>query len=318
MSKATKVSASKLALGDEQRLTAGYAHHHAPTWSHDGHLLAMAVGNARDASWVLVDRRGRVARSLEGPAAGMASFAPDGSFAFERRFGTVSEIWLTPGGDAPPVRLLGGDGRLYRDPCFSPDGKTLACAASRDPEGKTHLMLLRLDDGRMSELTHDAERADGRPAFTPGGEELVFEGTVGDDHAIYGLHLLSHALRRLTPAGERARRPAVIDGARIVYERQAERGPSSLVLLDRERERALPLFLDGAEDDGASRGEPTCFVSASGKVRIAYAVQPAPNVTARGEPPRFDVFVARLRGVQVAVARPEEEPAPAQAEAAQR
>jgi Tol biopolymer transport system component len=318
MSKATKVSASKLALGDERRLTAGYAHHHAPSWSHDGHLLAVAVGNAHDASWVLVDRRGRVARSLEGPAAGKASFAPDGTFAFERRFGAVSEIWLTPGGDAPPVRLLGGDGRLYRDPCFSPDGKTLACAVSRDPDGKTHLMLLRLDDGRLSELTHDRERADGHPAFTPGGEELVFEGKLGNDHAIYALHLISHALRRLTPAGERARRPAVIDGARIVYELEGERGPRGLVLLDRERERALPLFLDGAEDDGASRGEPACFVSASGKVRVAYAVQPAPNGAARGEPPRFDVFVARLRGVQVAVARAQEEAEPPPAEAAQR
>jgi Tol biopolymer transport system component len=310
MSKATKVSASKLALTDEQRLTAGYAHHHAPSWSKDGHLLAMTVGNVRDASWVLVDRRGRVARSLDGPAAGTASFAPDGAFAFERRFGTVSEIWLTPGGDAPPVRLLGGDGRLYREPCFSPDGKTLACAVSREPEGKTRLMLLRLDDGRTSELTNDPERADGRAAFTPGGDELVFEGIIGADHAIYALHLLSGALRRLTQADERARRPSCIDGARIVYERQPERGASSLVLLDRERDRVLPLFLDGGADDGASRREPSCFVSASGKVRIAYAVQPAPNGAARGEPPRFDVFVARMRGVQVVVAHSEEETAP--------
>src|SRR5271163_1594368 len=98
MPRGTKVSASKLALEDEYRLTAGYAHHHAPAWSRDGHLLALAVGGERDASWVIVDRRGRVARSLEGPAAGTASFAPDGAFAFERRFGAVSEIWLSPGG----------------------------------------------------------------------------------------------------------------------------------------------------------------------------------------------------------------------------
>jgi hypothetical protein len=307
MSRPTKTRFGRLALSDELRLTAGYAHHHAPAWSRDGHLLALAVGGERQASWVIVDRRGRVARSLDGPAAGSASFGPDGSVVFERRFGATSEVWLTPGGDAPPVRLLGGDGRLYRDPVFSPDGQSLCCAVADDPDGRSHLVMVRLSDGQRQAITADAVRADLHPAFTPRGDELIFEGVLRDDHAIYALSLTGRTVARLTPEGEHARRPAVIDEYVVVYERQPDRGASTLVLLDRERERAQVIV-----DDGASRREPAVFVGAKGKVRIAFALQPGPDSEARapGEPPRFDIFVAKLKGVTAAVADAEEDADP--------
>jgi len=298
MSRPTKTRFSRLSFADEIRLTAGYAHHHSPAWSRDGRLLAVAVGGERHASWVIVDRRGRVARSLDGPAAGAASFGPDGSLAFERRFGATSEVWLTPGGDAPPVRLLGGDGRLYRDPSFSPDGQSLCCAVADDPDGRTHLVIVRLSDGQRQAITADPVRTDLHPAFTPRGDELVFEGVSRGDHAIYVLSLTARTVERLTPEGERARRPTVIDEHVIVYERQPDRGPSSLVLLDRERARAQVIT-----EDGASRREPCAFVGPKGKVRLAFALQPPPDSEARapGEPPRFDVFVCRLKGVTAAV-----------------
>jgi Tol biopolymer transport system component len=294
MSRSDKTRFGHLTFGEERRLTAGYAHHHAPAWSRDGRLLALAVGGRHHSSWTIVDRRGRVARTLDGPAAGTASFAPDGSLAFERRFGATSEVWLTPGSDAPPVRLLGGDGRLYRDPTFSPDGQSLCCTVADEPAGRTHLVLVRLSDGQRQPLTADAARADTHPAFSPDGEHLFFEGAAGGDHGVYALALAGHALERLTPADERARRPAVIDAGLIVYERAPERGPSSLVLLDRARARAQVIV-----DDGASRAEPAVWVNEAGKVRLAYALQPAPDSDARapGEPPRFDIYAARLKGV---------------------
>ncbi len=287
---------ARLALTDERRLTAGYAHHRSPAFSRDGKLLAVAVGRGDDASWVVVDRRGRVARSLQGPAAGTASFAPDGSLAFERRFGATSEVWLTPGGDAPAVRLLGGDGQAYREPAFSPDGARLACVVADGPDARPRLLIVHLADGRRHEVGADPARADARPGFSPDGAELVFEGTLGDDRAIYALHLGRNELQRLTPPGELATRPTFVDGARVVYERRPAHGPSTLVLLDRERARAQVLV-----EDGASRGEPSCFVGGSGKVRIAYAAQPAPTPQSdRRAPPRFDVFVGKLRGMPAA------------------
>ena len=161
-------------------MTAGRAHHRAPTWSSDGKFLAFSVGGLQDGAWVLTDKRGRVARTLEGPAAGAATFAPDGSLAFQRVFGATSEIWLTPGGDAPPIRLLGGDGCLYRDPVFSPDGRVLVCAVAEDPEGRSHLSLVHLDTGKRVHLPTTPQRSDGKPCFTPSGEELVFEGATAD------------------------------------------------------------------------------------------------------------------------------------------
>src|SRR2546423_317126 len=50
-------------LAEEERLTAGVVHHRSPCWSADGKWLAFIAETA----WVMVDRRGRVARVFEGP-----------------------------------------------------------------------------------------------------------------------------------------------------------------------------------------------------------------------------------------------------------
>src|SRR5438874_713256 len=166
-----------IALKDERRLTAGLVHHRWPAFSRDGQWLAFAASSGHDATWVLTDRRGRVARTLDGPADGGASFGPahDSSpLAFGRRAGATSEIWLMPGGGAPPVRLLGGDGRLYREPAWSPDGASLAFSGSGD--GRASLWSLTLSTGERKTLTADPLRSDGRPAFSPEGDVLYFEG----------------------------------------------------------------------------------------------------------------------------------------------
>ncbi len=300
MAKPDKARFGKLALHDEERLTAGLAHHREPAWSRDGKLIAFSVGDERDASFIVTDRRGRVARSLEGPASGTAAFSPDGAIAFTRRFGASREIWLTPGGDAPAVRLLGGDGRLYFDPAFSPDGATLACAVVDEPQGNSHLLLVELATGHRLALPCAAERADRRPSFSPQGDELVFEGRSDGDRAVYALHLIRNELIRLTPTDECARRPAVIDPLLIVYERipHAHDGagppPAALALLDRKRGRSHLIV-----EDAVHRTQPACFVDDKGKVRLAYVAQVLPKAGA-AHPPRFELYTARLRGVSAA------------------
>ncbi len=63
MGKLAGVRWKSIELKDERRLTAGLVHHRWPAWSPDGRWLAFAVASGVEATWVVTDRRGRVARS---------------------------------------------------------------------------------------------------------------------------------------------------------------------------------------------------------------------------------------------------------------
>jgi Tol biopolymer transport system component len=298
-----------IALAGERRLTAGLVHHRWPAWSPDGNWVAFAVGDGGDAAWVIADRRGRVARTLAGPADGGASFGParDGCpLAFGRSARLGSEIWLTPGGGVPAVRLLGGDGRVYREPAWSPDGALLAFACGEQPGGPTQLMLLEVSTGRRRRLTADPTRSDGRPAFSPDGDVVFFEGDAPGDVGVYALHIARNELARVTAAGTLGRRPAPLSQSLVVVEQLLdEKGPIQLVLVDRESGRARPLGVDG----GPEQREPSAHLNRRGKVRLAYTALSA----AAGELPRFDVCTARLKGltlVDAAVEQPTPEPTP--------
>ncbi len=290
-------------LADERRLTAGLVHHRSPCWSRDGSWLAFAADDA----WVIVDRRGRVARVLEGPADGGASFGPDGSFAFGKRGGGTSEIWMTAGGGAPAVRLLGGDGGLYREPTYSPDGKRLVVAHSADGGGRTRLLQLELSTGARQPLTRELTRIDGRPAFSPDGSTLFFEGAVGGDAGLYALDVERDQLSRATPHGPSYRRPAPLSADLFVAERQEATGPARLVLVDwrQPRERVL---ID-SEDE---QRDPAVCKSDSGKLRLAWSSLPLSD----GKLRRSDVVIARLRGIEALIAPHEAQSQPDAAPAA--
>jgi Tol biopolymer transport system component len=300
MSKRPGLRWKSISLDGERRLTAGLAHYRCPTWSRDGKRLAFAVAD----TWVVVDRRGRIDRMLDGSADGGASFGAagggcDAPLAYGRRIGAASEIWLSPGGGAPSVRLLGGDGRVYREPAFSPDGRRLAYACGDEGAARTQLHLLELSTGERRLVTADPTRSDGYPAFSPDGEQLYFEGAAEDDVAVFALDLARNQLERVTPADVVSRRPAPISSQLVLVER-AQPGDrrQQLVLVDRVdvRERAI------AGTDGGEKREPAVHLGRSGKVRLAYTAL-------SGEPRRFEVCVARLRGVSLGAAL-DDAPAP--------
>ncbi len=203
---------------------------------------------------------------------------------------------MTPGGGAPPVRLLGGDGRLYREPAFSPDGALLVYAAGEDGSGRTHLELLEIATGARRKLTGDPHRSDGRPAFSPDGNEIYFEAelTGEGDTGIFALNLLRDELTRVTATGAISRRPAPLSHSLVVVERHLDgaKGATHLVLVDRHAVRERDLTAEGAE-----HREPAALRGKNGKFRLAYT---ALTAAAEGEPRRFDVCTARLKGLQLA------------------
>lgn len=300
----------QLRLRRLRRITAGLVHHHGPTWSSEARYLASRLGEGADSYWVIVDRKGRIARVLEGPVDGAASFAPDGSLAYSRQVGATSEIWLLPPvgamlGSEKPRRLLGGDGRLYRDPAFSPDGRFL-CYIADDGKAGVGLRLWLLD------LLHDdhkvlvpwvpaalgsatsapeavAPARISHPAWARSGDRLYFEATSGDSSAIYTVTPGAEKVQRLT--GDGYRRPAPLSTGLVLCERAPTNsdggGESQLVLLDHRQPNRPDITLIGA---GAR--EPA-LVWRKKALLLAFTM---PCRTAPDEPSRFDLHVARLCG----------------------
>jgi hypothetical protein len=277
-----------------RRVTGGLADHRRPAWSLDGERLVFAVGGSRDSVWVVTDRRGRVARTLPGPAAGSASFGPDGAIAFGRgstaSLGGCGEIWYSPGGALPAVRLLGGDGGDYHEPSLSPDGTTLAFVR-RDAES-SQLFLLDIKRGGRLALPADPQRRDGYPAFSPDGQELFFEGQIGQstdgEVGVYAWAFAGGEVVRVTPEGTSSRRPAPLSLDLVVVERQLafEGGPRrKLVLVDCAGMRERDLSPDGPVD----HCEPAVARGQGGKVRLAFARKSSDG--------HYEICLARIKSI---------------------
>jgi dipeptidyl aminopeptidase/acylaminoacyl peptidase len=260
-------------LAEEERLTAGVVHHRSPSWSPDGKWLAFAA----DGAWIVTDRRGRVARVFDGPPEGTAGFSPSGAFAFGRR----GEIWMSPGGAAPAVRLLGGDGGRYRDPAFSPDGGLLVVAAAPDGGPRTRLWSLEVATGARQPITTEA-RVESRPAWAPDGSLLFFES----DGAIWALDWATRGLSRATPEGALYRNPAPLSTELVVAERQEADGLARLALVEWRKQRSRPLTQSEEEER-----EPAACRTAKGKVRLAWSV---------GQK-RADIAIARVYNVDAVI-----------------
>jgi hypothetical protein len=336
MKRARESKLRALRLRRVRRLTAGMVHHHAPTWSSDARHIASQLGKGSDSFWVIVDRKGRVARVLEGPVVGTASFAPDGSLAYGRQVGATSEIWQLPSlsastsGYVAPHRLLGGDGRLYRDPAYSPDGRYL-CYIADDGEASAGLRLWLCDLAHdqhkllVSELTLALHRSEGskrsaqelrisHPAWSPTGDRIYFDAALGEKSAIYMVSLSTQQIERLTPAGYR--RPAPLAAQVLLCERSGanaeENAPSKLVLIDHRNwpkngnRPSLPDSPKSAQKsaqpelqplelplDGLPAHEPA--VVWRRKTALVAWTMACP--AARDEPSRFNLHVAQLVGL---------------------
>ena len=306
-----------------RRITGGRIHHRAPVFSACGRLVASAHGDDHDTVWLITDRKGRVVRFLEGPVEGGASFSPDGSLAYGRQVGATAEIWLLPAGGARPRRLLGGDGRLYRDPAFSPDGRYLCYAAdggSEDarPDGALRLWLLDLSrdehtllvgDDAIEEVSPPAPFLVSRPAWSPTSEAIYFEATTGEDTSLRCLDLASRRVSRLTDTGYR--RPAPLGDGLVLCERVAAAGQTALALLEHRPPGAAPreersgraaakihdLPLRGRADCAR---EPAVVRSRKGALLIAWSM---PCTADLDEPQRCDIHVGELSGIEGRIKR---------------
>lgn len=307
-----------------RRLTAGLVHHRAPTWSADGRRLAFLIGEGESAHWVVTDRKGRLARVLGGSAEGRASFAPDGSLAYGRSVGATREIWLLPalsglsdaGAAGTGRRLLGGDGRLYCDPAFSPDGRYLAYVADDGQPGTARrLWTLDLQTEEHRLLVASLPGPDtpswlAHPAWSPQGSALYFEARTSSGEAVFVLALRSPlqasvgSPRRLTEGGHH--HPAPLSDQAVLCERRRADGGGELVLLEHGFAQAkadgdesagvrqTPLRFDKAGDVFDGRVYDPAVVCGKRGCWLAFA---SPSQRSEKEPSRSDLFAARVQGL---------------------
>lgn len=307
-------------LGRVRRLTAGLAHHRAPVWSLDGRHLAFLLGEGDDASWVVIDRKGRLSRVIAGPADGGASFAPDGSLAYGRAVGATSEIWLLPAlatttkGPAGARRLLGGDGRLYRQPAFSPDGRYLAYVADDGLPGTARRLWrldLQTDEHTLLVAALPGPDTPSRLAFpiwSPGGDGLYFEAQIPDGSAIFFLPFSATATPlRLSAGGYR--HPAPVASGVVLCERSQPDGRSDLVLLQHAPPSpswSLAQVQEVPLRPGKSKRDPYDCLADPAVGRSKRGLWLAFAATTRrqeSDPARCELFTARLQGLRTLPAR---------------
>lgn len=308
-----------------RRLTAGLSHHRAPVWSQDGRHLAFLLGEGDDSYWVVIDRKGRLSRVITGPADGGASFALDGSLAYGRAVGATSEIWLLPAlaatskGPTGARRLLGGDGRLYLHPAFSPDGRYLAYVADDGLPGTARrLWCLDLQTDEHSLLLAALPGPDtpsrlAYPVWSPTGDGLYFEAQTAEGSVIYVLPQPGATTPlRLSAGGYR--RPAPLGGGAVLCERGQPDGGSDLVVLLHPpapttastatgllaQVQEVPLRLGKSKRDGHDCLRDPAIGRGKRGLWLAFA---ATTHHADGEPARCELFTARVEGLRAAPSR---------------
>ncbi|MCS6911871.1 MAG: hypothetical protein RMK29_11950 [Myxococcales bacterium] len=286
-------------LRDLRRLTAGQVHHRAPAWAPGGRWLSMELGEGDGTCRLICDGKGRPARVLEGPAEGGASFSPDGTLAYGRRVGATLEIWQLDSGSHTPRRLLGGDGRLYRDPAFSQDGRWL-CYAADDPAhpgGPTRLWLYDVRRAvHVPVLPAEPELHLTHPAWTPAGDALFCEGSNPRGTSILAIDLAGGSLRQVTEPEERYRRPAPLGNDLLLVERALASGTSELVLLDLHGGGVHCRRLTPAQ---RCAREPA-LVRRKGALLVAFAMMCRAD---KDEPQRYEVYVGRITGLRRRLSR---------------
>ena len=283
-----------LHLRKQRRLTAGQLHHRAPTLSPSGRLILHALSSGPDSQWLCTDRKGRIARVLQGPVEGHATLTKDGSIAYGRQVGATCEIWLLSAGDSEPRRLLGGDGRLYRDPAFSHDGRFLAYLADDGGSSAGPLRLWCYDVNRgshellLGSLPNQPGVRLGHHVWAPWGDSLFFSAQHDGGSTIYELHLPSGQLSPRSPLGYSSPAP-IAKGLLVACQHLNEQSQALVVLAYSpvvERPRQLVLL-----DAKYGAGEPTIGIDKKNQVWVAYTMS---GTIRSGEPQRCDLYLALL------------------------
>ena len=204
----------------------------------------------------------------------------------EEAWSTNFDLFAAPiDGSAPPKKLTTNPA-TDTQPCFSPDGKTLAYLAMSRPgfEADRYRIVLRnwaTGSERTIDLRADASPAGDRSpaslAWSPDGKEILTAADHIGNHPLFAIDVATGAARILVGDGT-VDAPQPMAGGKVLYGRHSLLGPTELYVVDRFAPTA-PLKVTGLNDDKVAKArfgapEPFAFTGSGAITVHGWIVRP--------------------------------------------
>jgi len=148
-----------------------------PVWSLSGDWIAFELCDARGRSQIWRMKDDGLREERLSPSRGVGAFfdlSPDGTsivfLKWSRRH--IPHLYTKECGRLKAVRVTRGN-RYYDEPRWSPDGKSIACAAWDEETNVFQIYDVRLADKAMTQLTHDS-RIHGFPRWSPNSRWIAY------------------------------------------------------------------------------------------------------------------------------------------------
>ncbi|HLQ45453.1 MAG TPA: LpqB family beta-propeller domain-containing protein, partial [Planctomycetaceae bacterium] len=169
-----------------------------PAVSADGRVFAFVKTTGTLSVSIVIRTLATETEAVVPPGAGFSGLrapavAPDGSrVAFSFADGP-QHIYSVDASGQDRKALTSGEG-VNTEPSYSPDGKSIAFASSRD--GNFEIYVMAADGGNVHRLTNSPYR-DLRPRFSPDGQRIAFTSHRDGNAEIYVMNADGTAPRRL-------------------------------------------------------------------------------------------------------------------------
>jgi dipeptidyl aminopeptidase/acylaminoacyl peptidase len=228
------------------------------------------------------------------------TFTPDGrGVVFTARDVGAAEAWSTDfdlylapvDGTSAPRCLTEPNEAWDTNPVFSPDGKTLAWLAMREPgyeSDRRRIQLRPWPEGATRVISEAWDSSPETLTWSSDGSTLLATADHLGQHPLFAIDVTSGRVRML--AGEGHVASAVPAGARVVIARDDLRSPAELYSIGMEGEGLVPLTRINAERLAQTRlgqAEPFTFSGWNGETVHGWVVRPAEFDPARRYPVAF-------------------------------